>query len=873
MKQALAFIFSVGIALVVSAERRAESTGDGATGQAAVLVPASTSEIPGSAGASGGRDPASADAGAKVGAPDADMAETRPAARSDERTGTGNPPTEDSYPAAFFPPVEPEIDPPAVVQRYCTRCHSETNPRGSLSLVAFDDESALAEPERTERMIRKLRAGMMPPPGARRPRGDTLTQVALQLETMLDGAAEGAINPGTRSFQRLNRAEYERVVLDLLDLEVDAADWLPLDQMSANFDNHADAQSLSPTLLEAYLNAAGDISRMAVGDPGAPAVAATYKNSEYVSQHPWDHVPGTPIGTRGGLAADHVFPADADYEFVLTFSGGSNSRMEDVDVSIDGRRVALVPFTRVGAGADGRGADGLATEPIFVRAGQRRVAAAFVRRAEGPYEDLIRPHNWSMAGGGSGGAGITTLPHLRDLLIRGPINATGISETPSRKRIFTCRPTSAETAPDCARSIIGRIAERAYRRPLRTGELDGLLRFYRDGAADGFETGIRSALEAILASPHFVLRVEREPADASPGESYRVGQLALASRLSFFLWGTLPDDALREAAVRGELDRAGLSRQAERMLEDPRAEALATRFAAQWLRLQDLEKIHPDPNFYPNFDEGLSLDMRRETELFFSDLVRRDASVLEVLSAGHTFLNERLAAHYGIPGVSGDRFRRVEYPEGTPRVGLLGHGSVLVQTSMANRTSPVLRGKWVMEVLMGAPPPPPPPDVPDLEDTEAAVDGKFLTTRERLEIHRRDPTCNSCHRMMDPIGLALDGFDVTGKLRRLEQGRPVDTRGDFYDGTPIANANELAAVLAKRPIPLVRNFAENLMSYALGRRVQYFDQPTIRKITGEAEADGYPIRSLILGVVASDAFQMKVAGPSRQTDTEPENER
>lgn len=773
--------------------------------------------------------------------------------------------------AAYQPPA---VDPSEVVLRYCSRCHSERNPRGSLNLESFDSENALAEAERTERMIRKLRAGMMPPPGARRPSGDTLTEVAIQLETALDEAATRAPNPGTRSFQRLNRAEYELAIRDLLALEIDAADWLPLDQMSENFDNHADAQLLSPTLLEAYLNAATEVSRMAVGDPDAPPVAVTHKNSEYASQHPWDHVPGTPAGTRGGMAVDHVFPADAEYEFVLTFSSGSNSRLEDVDVSIDGERVALVPFTRQGAGADGRGADGLATEPVFVRAGQRRVAAAFVRRAEGPYEDLIRPHDWSMAGGGSGGAGITTLPHLRDVVIRGPLNAIGISDTPSRDRIFTCRPTGEGSSRECAREIVGKIAERAYRRPLREGELAGLLRFYEDGLANGgFEIGIRSALEAVLASPHFVLRLEREPDGIGPGEAYRLGDLELASRLSFFLWGTLPDDALREAAVRGELGEAELLTQARRMLDDPRAEALATRFAAQWLRLQDLEKIRPDPNFYPNFDEHLAFDMRRETELFFTDMVRRNASALEVVTAHHTFLNERLARHYGIPGVAGSAFRRVEYPDGVPRMGLLGHGSVLVQTSLANRTSPVLRGKWVMEVLMGTPPPPPPPDVPDLEDTESAIEGKFLTTRERLELHSREPTCNSCHRFMDPIGLALDNFDVTGKVRNLERGRPLDTRGDFYDGTPISTPAELAEALMKRPVPLVRNFIENLMSYALGRRVEYFDQPTVRRIARETEAAGYPVRSLILGVVASDAFQMKTAGGAVTTASEPESSR
>jgi hypothetical protein len=493
-----------------------------------------------------------------------------------------------------------------------------------------------------------------------------------------------------------------------------------------------------------------------------------------------------------------------------------------------------------------------------VRAGQHRVAAAFVRNFEGPYEDLIRPHDWSFAGGGSGGSGITTLPHLENLIISGPYNTTGISETPSRQRIFSCRPTLPEEERPCAREILSRLAGEAYRRPLAAAEIDGLMPFYEAGAGNGgFENGVRTALEAILASPYFVFRLEREPAGLAPGETYRVGGIELAARLSFFLWGAPPDEALQAAAARGELaDRGALERQVRRMLADPRAEALGSRFAAQWLRLQDLYKVRPDPNFYPNFDENLADDMRRETELFFNNLVREDRSVLELYEADYTFANERLARHYGFPGVAGSYFRRVEYPDDTRR-GLFGHGSVLVLTSLANRTSPVLRGKWVMEVLLGTPPPPPPPNVPDLEETEGARDGKLLTTRERMELHRSSPACNSCHRFMDPIGLALDNFDVTAKWRSRENGMPLDTRGDFYDGTPVSTPAELVEVLLARPVPLVRTFTENLLAYALGRRVEYYDQPAIRAIAREAERNDYRVSSFILGIVNSDAFQMK----------------
>jgi hypothetical protein len=677
----------------------------------------------------------------------------------------------------------------------------------------------------------------------------------------MDEAWRKSPTPGRRTFQRLNRPEYQQAIRDLLDLEVRAEDWLPLDQMSANFDNIADVQALSPLLLEAYLNAAADISRMAVGDRNAPAINVNYKNSQYQSQHPWDYVEGAPFGTRGGMVVDHVFPADGMYTIGMTFAAGQNTQFEDIDVSIDGERVALMAYTRSGEAADGRGGGAMWTEPVFVRAGQRRVSSAFIRRSDGPYEDLIRPHDWSMAGGGSGGAGVTTLPHLQDLIVGGPHEVTGLSDTPTRKRLFICRPTAPSEEEACAGRIVENLATRAYRRPATEGEVEGLMEFYRRGhEKGGFERGVRDALEATLASPFFVLRLEREPSDVRPGETYRLGDEELASRLSFFLWGTPPDQELLDVARSGDLnDSEVLERETRRMLADPRARALGTRFAAQWLRLQDLYKVRPDPNFFPNFDETLADAMRTETETFFNHLVQQDRDALEMFDANYTFVNERLANHYGMSGVAGRGFRRVEYADGV-RSGLLGHGSVLVLTSLANRTSPVLRGKWVMEVLMGTPPPPPPPGVPDLDDTEGTQEGKRLTTRERMEIHRANPTCNACHRFMDPIGLALDNFDVTGTWRLRENGMALDTRGEFYDGTPITSPKEVGDALLRRPVPLMRSLTENLMAYALARRVEYYDQPAIRLIVDEAEDDGqYRMQSLILGVVQSDAFRMKQA--------------
>ena len=776
---------------------------------------------------------------------------------------SGSPQSPSKLPAKPAASSAAPTSPDDVVQNYCVDCHYDQNKDkvGGVSLEKFSMGTIAEHPDLGERMVRKLRAGMMPPPGTKPPDAVSYNNLITSLETKLDATAAAKPNPGGRTFQRLNRAEYTTAVRDLLGLDVNAGSWLPLDSMSANFDNIADEQMLSATLLEAYLNAAGDISRMAVGDRKAPSLDRTYSNSTYASQHPWDHVDGAPYGTRGGMVVKHVFPADGDYVFEPVFISGNNSRFEDLDVSVDGVRVALVKYeTQPSGGADGRGGIPMPTLPIHVTAGQHTVAAAFVRRTDGPYEDLIRPHDWSFAGGGSGGTSITTLPHLRDLTVRGPLKVTGISDTASRSRIFTCRPTSAADERTCARQIVSNLGGRAYRRPLTTTEVDALMKFY-DGDAPtvGFEGGVRASLEALLASPYFIFRLERQPEAVKAGSVYRVSDVDLASRLSFFLWGTPPDQELLAAASRGELAQvAGLEKQARRMLADKRSSALGTRFAGQWLRLQDIDKNHPDPNFYPNFNDSIAAAMRTETTMFFNDLVRSDRSALELYRADYTFVNDTLARFYGIPGVSGSDFRKVTYPDNTRR-GVLGQGSMLVQTSLANRTSPVLRGKWVMEVLLGTPPPAPPPNVPPLENTAESNGHKTLTTRERMEKHREDPTCRSCHRFMDPIGLALDQFDVTGKWRLYENGSPLDTGGEFYDGTQISTPAQLSAVLLKRPVPLVRTLTENLMAFSLGRRVEYYDQPTIRAIARDAEANGYRMSSFIIGVIKSDAFRLKRA--------------
>jgi hypothetical protein len=738
---------------------------------------------------------------------------------------------------------------------------------GNLSLVTFDVAQAAQHPEIAEKMIVKLRAGMMPPPGIPRPEGDTLVALAQTLEKLLDAAAALAPNPGNRPFQRLNRAEYERSIAELLDLQVNAGDYLPLDTKSANFDNIADVQMLSPTLLGAYLNAADQISRLALGDRQATPTSKTYEKPGYFSQ--WDHEKGAPAGTRGGISVVHNFPADASYVLRLAFDHtttggyyGRTMRFEQLEISIDGERVALLQMDQWMHVQDRNGVN-METEPIPVRAGPHRLTAAFIRRTEGPMEDLVSPHEWSLADRqiGDGGYGITSPPHLKELVIVGPHNVTGVSETPSRRRILSCRPQSPAQNAACAEQITTRLATQAYRRPLNAEDTKALLSFYEQGAAQGgFEAGIRTALQAILASPDFVFRYETGRAGtAGPGANYRISDLALATRLSFFLWGTPPDAELIALANAQKLSGTVLEAQVRRMLKDARAEALGSRFAAQWLRLQDLDKIHPDAFWFPDYDQQLADAMRRETELFFYNLVREDRSILELFGADYTFVNERLARHYGIPNIVGENFRRVTYPDASRR-GLFGHGSVLTLTSHANRTSPVLRGKWVMEVLLGTPPPPPPPGVPDLEETKGASEGRLLTTRERMEEHRSNPMCSSCHQYMDPIGLALDNFDVTGKWRIRENGMPLDTRGQLYDGTPVSNPDELRRALLRRPTPLIRTFTENLMAYALGRRVEYYDKPTVRAIGREAEANGYRMSSFILAVVKSPAFQMRREG-------------
>jgi Protein of unknown function (DUF1592)/Protein of unknown function (DUF1588)/Protein of unknown function (DUF1595)/Protein of unknown function (DUF1585)/Protein of unknown function (DUF1587) len=748
-----------------------------------------------------------------------------------------------------------------VIERYCTRCHSEQRQRGGLVLEGFDVDQAADHADIAERMIKKLRAGMMPPSGARRPEETVLAELALQLETTLDEAWRDNPEPGARVFQRLNRAEYAVAVEQLLGIRVDVSSYLPLDTKSANFDNIADVQMPSTTVVEGYLRAAGQISRLALGDPEAEIANTIYRMPRVASQK--EQTEGAPFGTRGGLSVIHNFPADGKYVFhIMPYNAvegevfGRTYGTDQIEVSIDGGRVALMTIDRWMHESEPSGLN-MRTDSIQVSAGPHRVTAAFVRQFEGDVDDLIRPIDHTLADGQIGiGYGVTTQQHLQRMTILGPFEVTGVSDTPTRSFVFSCRPTSPEEERPCAESIVRRLAERAYRRGIDDSDVTGLMQFYDQGSeARGFEGGIRLALQAIMASPHFIFRMERTPGGVEPGEVYDIADSDLASRLSFFMWGSPPDEELVDLAEKGDLsDDRTLERQVRRMLADPRAEALSSRFAAQWLRLQDLDKIRPDALSYPYFDQTLADAMLNETELLFNYIRTADRPISELLTADYTFVNERLARHYGIPGVLGTEFRMVQYPDETRR-GILGHGSILTLTSHANRTSIVLRGKWVMEVLLGSPPPPPPPNVPALEETEGAADGRFLTVRERQAQHRANPACSSCHNVIDPIGLTFENFDVTGAWRARDGGNLVDTRGELYDGTPVNGVGDLRDAIMRRPEVFYRIFTENMMAYALGRRVEYFDMPSIRMITKEAGENDYRLSSFVLGIVNTPAFR------------------
>ena len=757
-----------------------------------------------------------------------------------------------------------------LVAQNCASCHSEKMHSGELVLAGFDAATIAQRPDVAEKMIRKLRTGMMPPPGARRPDAATTKAFLESLETKMDAAAALSPNPGWRPFQRLNRSEYQHAVKDLLGIDVDVTAFLPPDTISKGFDNVADVQAFSPTLMESYLRAASSISRVAVGDRNASNTSATYKIGRTGSQ--MRHVDGAPMGTRGGVSVLHTFPADGEYVVKVSLHneplGGIYGRTtmatmdikEQIEVSVNGERAALLDLNVRMSETDPKNSLEIKTPLIHIPAGPQRISAAFIQRFDGPVDDLLVPLENTLADVNIS-FGVTALPHMRDMTILGPSAVTGVSDTVSRRMVFTCRPTNAKEEETCAAEIVKGLTTRAFRGASTPDDVQDAMTFYEQGRKTGdFEGGIRMALQSVLMSPRFLFRLEQAPKAtlAKAASVYRVSDQELATRLSFFLWGTAPDaDLLKAASVGALRTPLGLEKQVRRMLTDHRSDALSTRFAGQWLRLQDLEKIHPDYLIFPQYDDTLAQSMLRETELFFDSIVREDRPVLDLLTADYSFVNERLAKHYGIANVTGSEFKRVQLPE--YRRGLFGQGSILTLTSVADRTSPVQRGKWVMEVLLGSPPPPPPPNVPALDDTKAAIGGKNLTTRERMEEHRKNPACTSCHKVIDPLGLALENFDATGAWRIKDNEVAVDSVGDLYDGTKMEGPAGLRQAIMKHSDVFLLSFTENLMTYALGRRVEYTDMPAIRAIIREAGRSNNRMSAFILGVVNSGAFRMAKA--------------
>jgi hypothetical protein len=729
--------------------------------------------------------------------------------------------------------------PAAVFTRYCLTCHNAAIKTAGFELNPADLDRIDATAETWEKVVKKLRTNAMPPAGLPRPDQATYDSVASALESELDRAAAARPNPGKLPLlHRLSRTEYQNSIRDLLSLdalpkEMDYSLLLPPDNSSSGFDNIADLLFVSPTIMERYLDAARKISRLAVGDPTAPVLVNSYRLSPDQTQD--TRVDSLPFGTRGGLGVRTDFPLDGEYSIKLDLSGAG--RDQQLEISVDGERVRLLPVG--GTQAEVR---------VPIKAGPRLLGVAFVQRTEARDENVLRPR---MRGRGS-------QPALINVTISGPYNATGPGDTPSRNRIFVCRPaarpsdkTSAEEVA-CAKRILSTLASRAYRRPVTDADLNDLMPFYAAGRAkSGFDTGIQQALERLLVSPQFLFRIERDPSGIAAGTVYRISDIELASRLSFFLWSSIPDDELMNLAISGILkDPAILDQQVKRMLADPRSESLVTNFAAQWLFLRDVEQKQPDVLMFPDFDDGLRYGFERETELFIDSILRENRSVLELLSANYTFINDRLARHYGIPNIEGSYFRRYTFPETTVRGGLLGQGSILTLTSYSTRTSPVLRGKWVLENLLSAAPPPPPPNIPALQ-TEGRQNGETLTMREAMTQHRASPSCATCHARMDPIGFAMENFDAVGRWR------DADASGEFPDGTKFEGVAGLTQILLSRPDQFVSTVAGKLLMYSLGRNLQYYDAPSVRAIVHQSAPGNYTLSSLILGVVQSVPFQMR----------------
>lgn len=743
----------------------------------------------------------------------------------------------------------------AFVRQFCIDCHNRDDGAAGLALDAIETQPVERHAESWERVVRKLRARQMPPLDMPRPKESEYAAVLASLEAALDRAAAQRPDPGrTETFRRLNRTEYQNAIRDLLHLEIDVAELIPADEASHGFDNVTVAD-LSPTLLDRYITTAQKISRLAVGSTVTAPAGETIRIRADLTQE--DHIDGLPLGTRGGGLIRHNFPQDGEYEITVRLARDRNEEVEglrephELEILLDRRRAES--FTVVPP-KDGNHAvvDQHLKTRVRVAAGPHQLGVTFVKNPASlletkrqPYQARFNMHRHPRSA-----------PAVYQVSITGPYDAAGPGDTPSRRRIFVCRPQSQDEEEACARQILSTLVRRAYRRPVTDEDLQRPLALYRQGRADGdFDAGIEMALSGVLVSPHFLFRVERDPPGIEPQTAYRVSDVELASRLSFFLWSSLPDDELLDLAEAGELSRPDvLQRQVRRMLADPRAASLAGNFAGQWLHLRNLEAITPDLRLFPDFDHNLRQAMRRESELLVERVVREDRSVLELLKTDETSLNERLAKHYGVPHVYGSRMRRVALAGDSERGGLLRHGSILTVTSYPTRTSPVVRGKWILENLLGTPPPPPPADVPALEDNTVSAS---LPVRERLAEHRANAACASCHILTDPPGFALENFDAVGRWRTVEEGQPVDASGGLPDGREFVGVAGLEQALADQPEMFVGTLAEKLLTFALGRGVEPHDAPAIRQIVRQAADDEYRFSSLARGIATSTPFQMR----------------
>jgi hypothetical protein len=744
------------------------------------------------------------------------------------------------------------------VESNCLDCHDTANATAGLALDTLLTDDTGNHPELWEKVVRKLASRQMPPSDAPRPNEKEYATALAGLTTSLDAAAEAQPNPGrTDTFRRLNRTEYQNAIRDLLSLEIDAAARLPPDESSHGFDN-VTVSDFSPVLLNRYLSAAQTISRLAVGRaPGSPR-EETFRIRPDVTQDV--HVEGLPLGTRGGLAIRHNFPQDGQYEIRIRLMRDRNDEVEslsephELDVLLDHEQVKRFAVKPPRDGTTHDDADAHLKTRFITTSGAHDIGVTFLAKSPSLLETPRQPLNVHFNFYRHPRIG----PAIYQVSIIGPIKTTGPGDTASRRRIFVCRPSSSDDEQECAKRVLSNLLRRTYRRPVAEQDLDTAMEFFRRGRANGdFDAGIELALSSILVNPQFLFRIERDPPDVPQGTAYTISDVELASRLSFFLWSSIPDDELLELAERGELSHPDvLERQVRRLLADKRSDSLVNNFAAQWLYLRNLDSINPDMRLFPDFDDNLRQAMRQETGQFFESVVREDRSVLDLISADYTYLNERLAKHYGIPHIYGNHFRRVEVDDASRRGGLLRHASILAVTSYATRTSPVLRGQWVLKNLVGAPPPPPPANVPDLAENTVS---STLPVRERLKQHREDPACASCHQSMDPVGLALENFDAVGRWRETELDEPIDATGGFIDGSEFVGVAGLEQALLHRPELFVQTLTEKLMTFALGRGLEYYDAPAVRKVVADAGDDDYRFSAIVSGIVKSTPFQMRMS--------------